>query len=102
MVNTMKLSEEQTKKIGLLADIILTDKQVKDLSESISSVVGHMEEIKDLDLDTVPETPRATEEKNVYRSDTIESSLTQEEALSNAKKSYNGYFVVPYVFEEKK
>jgi len=92
------LSTEQTKKIGLLSNISLTDAQAETLAESISSVVEYMEEIKDLTLEDVPETYRVTEEANIFREDRVEPSLPQEEALRNAEKSYNGYFLVPYVF----
>lgn len=89
------------KHLAKLANVKLTKDQEKVLSESIPSVMEYMDEIKNLDLDKIPETSRVTEEINVLREDIVEPSLSQKEALSNAKRTYNGFFVVPYVFEKE-
>ena len=70
------------------------------MEESIPVVIDHMEEIKTLHIPKVIATNAVTEEVNIYREDIVEPSLTQEEALKNAQNTYNGFFVVPYVFEE--
>lgn len=88
------------KQLAKLANVKLSDKQEKELENGISSVITYMDEIKNLDVENVAETSRVTEEENVFRADLIETSLTQEQALKNAKRTYNGFFVVPYVFEE--
>lgn len=86
------------KQLAKLANLPLTQKQLEDLENSIPSVVAYMDEIKNLDVDDIPETSRVTEESNVFREDVVTASLTQEEALSNAKKTHKGFFVVPNVF----
>jgi aspartyl/glutamyl-tRNA(Asn/Gln) amidotransferase C subunit len=60
-----------------------------------------MDEIKNLDVDNIPETTRVTEEENIFREDVVEPSLSQADALKNAKNTRNGFFVVPYVFEKE-
>lgn len=94
------ISEAKIKEIAGLANIKVTEEQADNLAESVSSVVGYMEEIKNLDLDAIPETARVTEEVNVLREDVVKPSFTQEDALKNGK-SHKGYFIVPYVFENK-
>ncbi|HEX8965150.1 MAG TPA: Asp-tRNA(Asn)/Glu-tRNA(Gln) amidotransferase subunit GatC [Patescibacteria group bacterium] len=88
--------------LAKLANLTLSDKQLKDLEESIPGVVEYMDEVKNLDVDSIPETTRVTEEKNVLREDEVRESLSQEEALKNAKQTYKGFFVVPNVFGGKK
>ena len=88
------------KVLAKLANLNLSKKQEEDLEKSIPSVVDYMDEIKNLDVDDVTETTRVTEEENVLREDIVESSLSQEQALKNAKKTRNGFFVVPAIFEE--
>lgn len=39
--------------------------------------------------------------RNITREDKIKDSLTQEEALSNAKRTYKGYFVTSAVLDHK-
>lgn len=87
--------------LAKLANVKLTKEQEKILSESIPTVIAYMDQIKNLDLAKIPETSRVTEEINILREDEIEPSLTQKEALSNAKKTHNGFFVVPFVFEKE-
>src|SRR5260370_34315922 len=95
---TMKISIDYLSK---LANLKLSNEQKEVMEKSIPSVVEHMEEIKELDVANVSETNGVTEEENVWREDSVEVSLSQEEALSNAKKTYKGFFVVPSIFENK-
>lgn len=88
-------------KLADLANVKLSEIQKKELESSISSVISFMEEIKNLDLENVKETSRVSEEENIFREDVVEASFTQEVALKNAKKTYNGFFLVPYVFEKE-
>ncbi|MBI5620037.1 Asp-tRNA(Asn)/Glu-tRNA(Gln) amidotransferase GatCAB subunit C, partial [Candidatus Gottesmanbacteria bacterium] len=57
--------------------------------------------IQTLDTSNVPETSQVTGSENVFRDDEVDAGriLTQEEALSNAKRTHNGFFVVKSVFE---
>ena len=88
------------KKLAELANLTLTQEQEKNLEESIPAVVASMDEIKNLDVDDIAETTRVTEEKNVLREDVVMPSLSQEDALKNAKKTHKGFFVVPSVLEK--
>jgi aspartyl-tRNA(Asn)/glutamyl-tRNA(Gln) amidotransferase subunit C len=48
-----------------------------------------------LDLTGVPFTAMSTALENVYREDEPRDSLSQDEALSGAPETENGYFKVP-------
>jgi aspartyl/glutamyl-tRNA(Asn/Gln) amidotransferase C subunit len=65
----------------------------------ILKVVNQFNEV---DTKGVAGTDQVTGLNNVYRKDKIdkERMLTQKQALSGAKKTYNGYFVVGGVFDE--
>lgn len=89
------------KHLATLANLVLSKKQEEQMEKSIPSVVSYMDEIKNLDLDNVSETNGVTEEENVFREDVAEPSLTQEDALKNAKKTHKGFFVVKAIFEEE-
>ena len=88
------------KALAKLANLNLSKKQEEDLEKSIPIVASYMDEIKNLDVDDIAETTRVTEEENVSREDIVEPSLSQKDALKNAKKTHNGFFVVPAIFEE--
>ncbi|MFZ2025092.1 MAG: Asp-tRNA(Asn)/Glu-tRNA(Gln) amidotransferase subunit GatC [Microgenomates group bacterium] len=87
--------------IAALANLQITDAQKEKFSSQLSSVLGYMAKIQSLNTDGVAETAQVTGLSNVFREDIIDQkrTFTQEEALQNAKRTYNGYFVVPAVFE---
>lgn len=87
------------KQIAKLTNLDLSKKQEENLMNSISAVISYMDEIKNLNVDNITETTRVTEEENIFREDVIELSFSQEEALKNAKKTKNGFFVVKGIFE---
>ena len=88
------------KHLAKLANLELSKKQEEDLEKNTPAVITYMDEIKNLDVDGVAETTRVTEEENVWREDIVELSLSQADALRNAKKTRRGFFVVPGIFEE--
>lgn len=87
--------------LAQLSNLTLSSTQSQTMEGSIPSVVEAMEEIKKLPVPDVTATNGVSEEVNVYREDVVEPSLSQEEALMNATNTHNGFFVVPYVFEEE-
>ncbi len=89
------------KDLAKLANLNLTKDQENDLEKSIPKVITYMDEIKNLDVDNISETTRLTEEENIFREDIVEPSLSQEEALMNAKNTRDGFFVVPSVSEKE-
>lgn len=88
------------KHLAKLSNLQLSQEQMTVMEKSIPAVVQNMETIKQLKVPDVAATNGVSEEENIYREDIPEPSLSQEEALKNAKNTYKGFFVVPYVFEE--
>jgi aspartyl-tRNA(Asn)/glutamyl-tRNA(Gln) amidotransferase subunit C len=97
-VDGEKLAESEVRKIAKLANLELADEEVKKLGEQLSETVSYVEVLEKLDTSGVEPTFQVTKQVNRWREDTVEPSLSQEEALSGSKKIYKGYFVVPYVF----
>lgn len=84
-----------------LANLNLTEEQLKAYEVSMSSIVNTMQEVASLDLQSVPLTARVIEEENIFRDDVVQPSLTQEEALQNAKRIHDGHFMVDHILENK-
>ncbi len=82
-----------TSKLAKLANL-------PDSSVDIDSVLELVSKLKSISTDNVEPTSQVTGQTNVFRDDEIDKSrmFTQQEALSNAKKKKNGYFVVPKIF----
>lgn len=88
------------KHLAKLAALEIPDSEMKGYEEQLSEIFEYMDQIKELDLEMAPETYRTTEEENVLRDDKIEPSLTQEQALENAKKTHEGFFLVPAILKD--
>ncbi len=82
-----------TAKLATLANLPVSDIDITPILDLVSK-------LKTISTDNIQPTSQVTGQTNVFRDDKIDTDrvLTQEEALSNAKKTKNGYFVVPNIF----
>ncbi|MEK7633725.1 MAG: Asp-tRNA(Asn)/Glu-tRNA(Gln) amidotransferase subunit GatC [Patescibacteria group bacterium] len=95
-----KISTDTVKVISKLAKLKLTEEQINKFALDLSSIVGQMEEIKNLDVKNIAETARVIDEENILREDIITPSFNQEQALKNSKSIHNGYFLVPQILKD--
>lgn len=96
------LSKEEIIHVANLAKLPLKENEIEKFKMQLSSVIDYMSKIQKLNTEKVPETAQVTGLENVFREDEIDEDrvLTQEKALSNAKRKHNGYFMVDAIFEE--
>ena len=93
-----KLTKEEVLHIAKLANLTLSEEEVKVFGEQLSETLDYVEKLKELKTENVGPTFQTTGLKNVTRDDEIKPSLTQEEALKNAKSTYKGYFKTKAIF----
>lgn len=96
-----QISKDLIDTLSKLAKINLTEEQEEKYASEFSSIMGYMDEIKNLDVEDIPETARISDEGNVLREDVVKESLPQKEALKNSKNISNGYFLVPAIFKDE-
>lgn len=89
--------------IATLANLPVSDEQSEELTRQVGGTVQYVSHLQSLSTDDVTETSQVTGLENVFREDEIDTTrmFSQEEALANAKKTHNGFFVVGRVLEEK-
>jgi len=95
------LTPQDTKKIGKLANLTLMPNEIDKLTPQLSETISSVEVMDELSTKDTEGTFQVTGLVNIFREDTVEKSLSQEDALSNAKNTHNGFFVVPYVFQDE-
>lgn len=98
MSNT-KISKQETEHIAKLAKLTLSEEEVDKFSSQLGETIDYVEKLKELNTEHVFPTFQTTGLKNVFREDEAGSSLTQKQALKNAKKTHKGYFVTKAVFD---
>ena len=76
--------------------------QSEQLIEAFEETMAVIENLKEVDTKTVEPTHQVTGLENIWRDDVIDSNrmFTQEEALVNASKTHDGFFVVPPVLDQ--
>jgi aspartyl-tRNA(Asn)/glutamyl-tRNA(Gln) amidotransferase subunit C len=89
------IDREQVLHVARLARLRLSDAEVEAMTGELSSVLGHIEKIGELDLDGVEPTSHVVALENVLRPDEPRPSLSREVALAEAPDSDGSGFRVP-------
>lgn len=83
-----------------LANLPLTDEEKNKLETQLSETLDYVKQLEEIDTKGVEPTSQVTGLENVFREDETAPSLSQEEALKNAKSQYNGFFKVKAILEQ--
>ena len=83
---------EEVRHVAELARVRLADDEVDEFAAQFGDILEYFDA-----LDEVPEVEREEELVNVMRPDEVHEGLSQEEALSNADETEDGFFVGPKV-----
>jgi aspartyl-tRNA(Asn)/glutamyl-tRNA(Gln) amidotransferase subunit C len=96
-------STTDVQKIATLANIPLTDSQLATLTTAFDQTIEVVDQLQKLDSTNVEPTSQVTGLENVFREDIVDEKrmFTQEQALSNAPRTANGFFVVDAIFNEE-
>lgn len=94
-----KLTIEEVKHVASLANLELTNTEMLRFQDQLSAILEYIEKLKKLDTTGVAPVSQVTGKVNEFREDYIENSLTQKEALKNAKRSHNGFFVAKVLWK---
>ena len=92
-------AEIDVKYVAHLARLALTPHEEEKLGAQLSSILGYVEKLKEVDVSGVEPTAHAFPLINVTRPDEVRPSMTPEDALRNAPAQANGLFIVPKIVE---
>lgn len=95
------ITKAEVEKIAKLANLTLTEEELKKFPEQFSKTIEVVDELNEIDTAGIGITSQVTGLVNVWREDEIDEKrvLPQDLALSQAKKSHKGYFVVERIIE---
>ena len=95
----MALTDEQVRHVALLARLGLSDEERARLREQLSTILAHIDQLAELDLDAIPPTAQVIPLEPVLREDAVRPSLTVEQVLANAPRSEGGFIKVKAILE---
>jgi len=87
-------------KTAALANIPVTKDEVETLEQQLIETLTYVQRLNEVKTDDVSPTSQVTGLENVTREDSITASFSQEEALKNAKHTYNGFFMVKAILDQ--
>ena len=98
-----KLKKTDVEHIGKLANLKLTSEEIEKFQGQLTKILDYVEELNEVDTSNTKPTSQTTGLTDVIKEDKLDLSqgLKQEETLSGTEKTYNDYFVVPYVLTQK-
>lgn len=86
--------------IAKLANLKLTSSEEKAFAKQLGEVVSYFSKLNKVNTDKVEPISQITGLVNVSRQDEAKPSLSQGDALKNAKKTHNGFFEVDAIFAQ--
>jgi aspartyl-tRNA(Asn)/glutamyl-tRNA(Gln) amidotransferase subunit C len=93
----MSLTREDVRHVASLARLGLSDEELDRLQGQLSSILGHIEVLNQLDTDAIPPTAQVIALENVFRADEVGESLPQETVVTLAPEHRAGFIEVPAV-----
>ena len=97
----MALTIEEVKKVAHLARLQLTEEEVRQYQEQLSSILDYVELLNELQLEDAPPTAHAVAQRNVFREDEARPSLSLEDVLFNAPRQARDQFLIQAVLDNE-
>ena len=91
------ISEKEAAHVARLARLDLDQEQIEVFAKQLNTVLEYMAVLREVDTTQVEVATHAIHVDNVFREDRVRSSLSREDALTNAPEKTDGFFKVPRV-----
>jgi aspartyl-tRNA(Asn)/glutamyl-tRNA(Gln) amidotransferase subunit C len=96
----MTIDKETVEKVAHLARLELAEDEKVKMIDDMSKILGFMAKLNEIDTSGIEPLVYMTNTSNVLREDVIKQEITHEEALLNAPKHDENYFLVAKVIEK--
>jgi len=94
------LSREEVEHVALLARLELRPEEIDQYATTLNRILGHFQQLDQLDTSDVPPTSHPAPLFNVLRKDEARPSLPVDEALANAPDKEDNCFKTPVIIQE--
>lgn len=86
--------------VAKLARLALTNEEIDTFGRQLGDLLGHVNALAELDIESVPATAQVVESRNVMRDDTLRPCLDRERVLAEAPQRQGSFFRVPRIIAE--
>lgn len=91
------ISKQEVKYVAQLARLHLEEAELESLQSELSTILGYVQQISELELSGLKLTSHAVALRNVLRPDVPAPGLPHDDAMHNAPQVERGQFVVPRI-----
>jgi aspartyl-tRNA(Asn)/glutamyl-tRNA(Gln) amidotransferase subunit C len=95
----MSLDKDTVRKVATLARIKVPDSDLDHMAKELSSVLGWIEQLNEVDISGVQPMTSVAQMKLKMRADEVKDGGNAEKVTQNAPEGAHGFFVVPKVVE---
>lgn len=95
----MALTDEQVEHVAMLARLGLSDDERDLMREQLSSILGHIDQLRAVDTSDVPPTAQVIPIIPALRDDVVVPSLTVDQVLANAPRTEGGFIKVRAILD---
>lgn len=95
----MAVTNDDVRYVAKLARLQIEEGELARYSQQLSTILGHIDKLSQLDLSDVEPTSHVLKLANVMREDVSRPSLTRDDALANGPEVESGAFRVPQILE---
>jgi aspartyl-tRNA(Asn)/glutamyl-tRNA(Gln) amidotransferase subunit C len=96
-VHDTMISEAQVEQVARLARLALQPEEQRHFTAQLNAILAYMEQLNTVPTEGVEPTTHVLDLVNVFRDDTVHSTLTAVQALAGAPETAHGFFVVPRI-----
>lgn len=89
------------KHIAKLANLNVSEKDAPLYEKQLSEVLNYIDRLNEVDVTGVEPTGQVTGLENISRTDEARKSLSQKQALSEARHKHEGLFMVKGIFDNE-
>ncbi len=93
----MIIDKDTIDKVAHLARLELAEDEKAKMMEDMDKILGFMAKLNEIDTKGIEPLVYMTDEINILREDVVKQEITHEEALLNAPKHDDNYFLVAKV-----
>lgn len=97
MSSTSHITIDQVRHVAKLARLAMPEAQLGDFTRKLESVLGYVDQLREVNVDSVEPTAHAIRMSNVLREDVAKPGLSVDDVLKNAPSSDAPFFKVPKV-----
>ena len=97
----MEISKQEVEKVAKLARLAITDSEREAFAKQLGQILTYVEKLKQYDTTGIEPTATVLGQTNVFREDTVRSSLPVDKALANAPERESDGFCVPKIIDER-